>query len=302
MKADRRPRTKDGGRKVPVKRIAFMVNRGKPLAARLVPELVDWTRTAGHVPLLSAGTAKLLRIEAECSPAAKLAEKADLVVACGGDGTLLRAARLVGAKSVPIMGVNLGALGFLTEFSAEEALAGLEEFCRGTHAEERRMALACSYGRKSGFVLNDIAVNMGPASRAIELVASSGGVLVTRFVGDGVVVATPTGSTAYSLAAGGPVVYPTIETVLLTPLSPHALASRPMILPADAKVELELSKRSEEAVLNLDGQERWRIKPGRPIRISRAGFKIRLVTPKDKTYFRILRDKLKWTGSQLGQS
>jgi len=160
------------------------------------------------------------------------------------------------------------------------------------------MVLDCSYGRKRGFALNDIAVNMGPANRAIELVATSGGILVTRFIGDGLVVATPTGSTAYSLAAGGPVVYPTMEAILLTPLSPHALASRPMILPADAQVELELSPRSESAVLNLDGQERWIIRPGHPLRISRACFTIRLVTPKDRTYFEILRDKLKWTGSQ----
>jgi NAD+ kinase len=280
------------------KRIAFLVNRDKPLASRLVPELVRQVRAAGHIPLLSAGTAKLLRIEAQCSTAQRLAERADLVVACGGDGTLLRAARLVGRRDAPIMGVNLGGLGFLTEFSSEEALAGIEAFCRGTHTEERRMVLACRYERKSGFALNDIAINMGRAGRAIELVAGCGGVLVTRFVGDGVVVATPTGSTAYSLAAGGPVVYPTMEAILLTPLSPHALASRPMLLSADARVELELSKRSESAVLNLDGQERWLIRPGRAIRISRADFTIRLVTPKDKTYFEILRDKLKWTGSQ----
>jgi NAD+ kinase len=280
------------------KRVAFMVNRDKPLATRLVPVLVRWVRAAGHVPLLSTGTAKLLRVRAECSPAARLAERADLVVACGGDGTLLRAARLVGSRDVPIMGVNLGALGFLTEFSTDEAQAGIEDFCRGAHTEERRMVLACRYGRKSAFVLNDLAVNMGPANRAIELVASSGGVLVTRFVGDGVVVATPTGSTAYSLAAGGPVVYPTMAAILLTPLAPHALASRPMILPADAQVELELSRRSESAVLNLDGQERWVMRPCRPLHISRAGFTIRLVTPKGKTYFQILRDKLKWTGSQ----
>jgi NAD+ kinase len=280
------------------KRIAFMVNRDKPLATKLVPELVRWLRAAGHVPLLSTGTAKLLRVTAECCPAARLAEKSDLVVACGGDGTMLRAARLVGSQDVPIRGVNLGGLGFLTEFSVEEAQAGIEAFCRGNHTEERRMVLACRYGRKSGFALNDIAVNMGTANRAIELVANSGGVLVTRFVGDGVVVATPTGSTGYSLAAGGPVVYPTMEAILLTPLSPHALASRPMILPADAEIEMELSKRSESAVLNLDGQERWTMRPGLPLRVRRAGFAIRLVTPKDKTYFQILRDKLKWTGSQ----
>lgn len=291
-------KTRSQKREAIPKRIAFMVNRGKPLAAKLVPELVRRLRAAGHEPLLSTGTAKLLRVKAECCPAAGLARKADLVVAFGGDGTMLRAARLVGSRDVPIMGVNLGGLGFLTEFSAEEAQAGIEAFCRGDHTEERRMVLACSYARRTGFALNDVAVNMGPANRAIELVASSGGVLVTRFVGDGVVVATPTGSTGYSLAAGGPVVFPTMDAILLTPLSPHALASRPMILPGDARVELELSRRSESAVLNLDGQERWTIRPGRPIRVNRAGFTIRLVTPKGKTYFQILRDKLKWTGSQ----
>ena len=265
-----------------------MVNSSKPLAKKLVPELARWLRSAGHEPLLSVGAAR----------APKPANKVDLVVAFGGDGTLLRAAHMVAGRDIPIMGVNLGGLGFLTEFSTDEARAGLEDFCHGRHTEERRMVLACTYGSNSGFALNDIAVNMGPANRAIELVAGSGGVLVTRFVGDGVVVATPTGSTAYSLAAGGPVVYPTMEAILLTPLSPHALASRPMILPADAKLEFELSKRSESAVLNLDGQERWTIKPGRPLRISRADFTIRIVTPKGKTYYQILRDKLKWTGSQ----
>ena len=280
------------------RRIAFMVNRGKPLAAKLVPQLVRWLQAAGHEPLLSTGTAKLLRLKVGSCPAAGLARRADLIVACGGDGTLLRAARLVGSRDVPIMGVNLGGLGFLTEFAADEALSGIEDFCQGRHTEELRMVLDCRYARRSGFALNDVSVNMGPDSRAIELAARSGGVLVTRFVGDGVVVATPTGSTAYSLAAGGPVVYPTMDAILLTPLAPHALASRPMILPADAQIELELSRRSESAVLNLDGQERWAMKPGRPLRIKRAGFTIRLVTPKGKTYFQILRDKLKWTGSQ----
>jgi NAD+ kinase len=278
------------------KRVAFMVNRDKPLAAKLLPELEHWLRAAGHEPLLV--NHRMTRQSAIENRQSKMVEKADLVVACGGDGTLLRAARLVGSRDVPIMGVNLGALGFLTEFSAEEALSGIEDFCQGTHAEERRMVLACTYGRKSGFALNDIAVNMGPAGRAIELVAGCGGALVTRYVGDGVVVATPTGSTAYSLAAGGPVVFPTMQAILLTPLSPHALASRPMILPPDAKITLELSRRSETAPLSLDGQERWTVRPGRPISISRAGFTIRLVTPKGKTYFQILRDKLKWTGSQ----
>jgi NAD+ kinase len=196
------------------------------------------------------------------------------------------------------MGVNLGGLGFLTEFAADEARAGIEAFLAGRHSEERRMLLECSYRRKRGFALNDIAVNMGPSNRVIELAASTGRDSITTYVGDGVVVSTPTGSTAYSLAAGGPVVYPTMDALLLTPLAPHALGSRPLLLPADARIELELSRRSESAVLTLDGQERWQIAPETPVRVNRAGFAVRLVTPRTKTYFEILRDKLQWAGSR----
>jgi NAD+ kinase len=117
-------------------------------------------------------------------------------------------------------------------------------------------------------------------------------------VGDGVVVATPTGSTAYSLAAGGPVVYPTMDALLITPLCPHALSARPVVLPGDTTLEFTLSARTGSAVINLDGQERWRLVPGHPLKVKRARHRIRLVTPRHKTYFQILRDKLHWAGSQ----
>jgi len=197
------------------------------------------------------------------------------------------------------MGVNLGGLGFLTEFATGAARRGIRAFVRGRHCEERRMVLACTCGMRTGYALNDCALNMGPSGRVIEVVCRKGRTFVNRYVGDGVVVATPTGSTAYSLAAGGPVVYPTMEAMLLTPLAPHALAARPLILPADVEVELELTRGSEPAVLNLDGQQRQRVVPGRTVRIARAGFVVRLVTPTEHGYFAILRGKLKWSGSQV---
>jgi NAD+ kinase len=222
----------------------------------------------------------------------------DLVVALGGDGTLLRAARMVNRRALPIMGVNMGGLGFLTLFSVREARAGVREVARARHAETHRMVLHCRYGRRAGYCLNDCAVNMGPDNRVIDVAAWADGAPVTRYVGDGVVVATPTGSTAYSLAAGGPVVFPTVDAILLTPLSPHALGARPLLLPATTRVELELSPRTDCAVLNLDGQERWRIRPGRRVLLTRADFAVRLVVPRRKTFFRIMRDKLNWTGSR----
>jgi NAD+ kinase len=267
-------------------RIALVVNSGKPLAERYVPDLARWLRQEGHTPVLVKGRS------------GRIPAGAGLVVALGGDGTLLRAARMVGAQRVPIMGVNLGGLGFLTLFSAGEARSGIRAVARQRHAETERMVLCCRYGRRRGYCLNDCAVNMGPDNRVIDVSAWADGLLVTRFVGDGVVVATPTGSTAYSLAAGGPVAFPTMDAILLTPLSPHALGARPLLLPGTATVELELSARSDSAVLNLDGQERWRILPGHRVSLTRAGFGIRLVVPRRKTFFRILREKLNWTGSR----
>jgi len=267
-------------------RIALVVNQAKPLAARFVPEFTAWLEAQGHHPVVLGRRAQSI------GPAC------DLVMALGGDGTLLRAVRLVRNRSLPVMGVNMGGLGFLTLFSIREARAAVRDFARSRHAETRRMVLCCRYGRRIGYCLNDCAVNMGPDNRVIDLTAWADDMLITRFVGDGVVIATPTGSTAYSLAAGGPVVLPTMDAVLLTPLSPHALGARPLLLPADTRVELELSPRSDCAIVNLDGQERWHIRPGRRVVLTRAGFTVRLVVPRRKTFFRIMRDKLNWTGSR----
>ncbi len=280
-------------------KVGLLVNRAKQQARAFTTELVGWLKSKGHEAVVATSTAREYRLAARCCPAAELVKQVDLVIALGGDGTLLRAARLVGSRGKPIMGVNLGGLGFLTEFSVTEARRGIAAVAAGRHSEQLRMVLECRHGRKRGFCLNDCALNMAPSGRVVGVIVRSAGGFVNKFAGDGLVVATPTGSTAYSLAAGGPVVYPTMEAILLTPLCPHALAARPLILPADAEVELELVPGTGPAVLNLDGQTQWRIGPGKPVSITRADFSIRLVTPKGKTYYQILRDKMKWSGSQV---
>ncbi|MEO0079302.1 MAG: NAD(+)/NADH kinase [candidate division WOR-3 bacterium] len=280
-------------------KIGLIVNHEKPVAARFVPGFVTWLNRQGLEPIMETSAARALGLRVKVLPGNRLVAQADMVVALGGDGTLLRAARLVGPREIPIMGVNLGGLGFLTEFGTTEARRGIADFLAGAHREERRMVLACSYGRRTGTALNDCALNMGPTGRVVEVVVRMDGQFANKFLGDGVVVATPTGSTAYSLAAAGPVVYPTMEAILLTPLCPHALAARPLILPADATIELELTGRSAPAVLNLDGQERWVIRPETSVRLNKAPFSVRLVTPRNRTYFQILRDKMKWSGSQV---
>lgn len=278
--------------------VGLFVNLGKAGARTFVPGLVQWLAENGHRPMVSAAVCRRLRLSLRGTSDERLVHRSDLVVALGGDGTLLRAARLVGSRGTPVMGINLGGLGFLTAFSVEEARDGIVAVAGGRHVVEERVVLAVRYGRRTGFVLNDCSVNMCEENRVIELVARAGGEFLTRFVGDGVVVSTPTGSTAYSLAAGGPVVYPTMDAVLITPLCPHALSSRPVILPGDTEIELTLSPRTGSAVINLDGQERWQLVPGRPLRIRRARHRVKLVTPRGKTYFQILRDKLHWAGSQ----
>ncbi len=303
-------------------RIGLVINWNKPVARRFVPDLVRWLEKKGHKPILFDKPHN--RVPGPQTWELRRFKEVDLVVALGGDGTLLRAVRLVGKYQKPIMGVNLGGLGFLTEFSLQKARAGIEGFVHNEHCEEKRMLLACSREGKSkkAYALNDCALNMGPSGRVIEIVvwwapkavnlgvstersAEPGRALgtkplrfVNKFVGDGIVVATPTGSTAYSLATGGPVVYPTMSAIILTPICPHALSARPIVLPGDAEVILELTNNSQPAVLNLDGQTRWRINPKTRIRITQADFYLRLVVPKEKSYFEILREKLKWSGGQ----
>jgi len=278
-------------------RIGLIVNTSKPEAAAFVTGLVQWLKVRRHEPLVACSPVRL-KSGPQCS-ADQLVRRAELVIALGGDGTLLRAARLAGPLERPIMGVNLGGLGFLTAFSTGEARAGITAFIRGKHREERRLVLECRAGSKKGFALNDCCINMGPSGRVVKIVVRSGASFVNSFVGDGIIVSTPTGSTAYSLAAGGPVVYPSMQAILLTPVAPHALAARPLILPADVDVELEIDRDSEPAVLNLDGQQRWRVRPGAPVHVRRAPYSVRLVLPRHKTYYRILREKMKWSGAQV---
>ena len=280
-------------------KVGLVVNWDKPVAREFVPGFSKWLKDEGHEPVVSTPAPRDVRLKLGRVSPARFAKAVDLVVALGGDGTLLRAARKIGDSGTPVMGVNLGGLGFLTEFSTAEARKGISAFGRGKHAEEPRMVLECRCGRRRGFALNDCAVNMGRAGRVIKITARTGASFINRFSGDGVVAATPTGSTAYSLAAGGPVVHPAMDAILLTPLAPHALAARPLILPPDIELSLELDPKSDPARLNLDGQQRWQLKPGSVVRLTRAGFHVRLVVPRNKTYFRILRDKLKWSGSQV---
>jgi NAD+ kinase len=224
----------------------------------------------------------------------------DLLLTLGGDGTLLRGARLVALDAVPVLGINLGHLGFLTAAMPDELEAAIRAFLAGDYTLDARMALAIEAVREDGarsgsyVALNDAVLHKGGAARVIRLKVTAWEESVGTYSADGIILATPTGSTAYSLSAGGPIVHPTVDCIVATPISPHTLSFRPLVLPADETITVEVLGPSEELVLTIDGQESERLAPGSRVVIRRAPDPVRLVRFTGQTFFSTLRRKLRW--------
>lgn len=226
------------------------------------------------------------------------AQKLDLLVVLGGDGTLLYAASLVGETGVPILGVNLGGLGFLTEVKEEELLFLLGRALREELKTEERMLLKALVGSEKYLALNEVVLGKATYSRMIEIELKVDGYELTRFRGDGIIVSTPTGSTAYGMAAGGPIVDPRISSIILVPLCPHSLTLRPLVVPSSARISLQLktadTRQAEEIYLTVDGRVGKKISEKEQIKISSAEHPIRLVSSPTMNYYEILRTKLGW--------
>jgi NAD+ kinase len=224
----------------------------------------------------------------------------ELLLTLGGDGTLLRGARVVAHGSTPVLGINLGHLGFLTSAAPEEMERALSMWFAGDYALDERMALAIRFSRADGedggehLALNDAVLHKGGAARVIRLLVRAGGEEVGTYSADGIILSTPTGSTAYSLSAGGPIVSPSVHCIVATPICPHTLGVRPLVLPADATVTVEALSPTEELILTIDGQEHERLLPGARIVVSRAPNPVRLVRFPGQTFFSTLRRKLNW--------
>ena len=272
-----------------------------------VPHLVDitmWLRARSIEAVFESATAALLPSADGHRVAGKLAlvEMVDMVVVLGGDGTLLSMADCIAAagKSIPILGVNFGSLGFLTEVTLPELYTSLETVLAGKARVEERMMLASTVRRPretfTAYVaLNDVVVAKTGRSSMIELSVSVGDEFVTRVKADGLIVATPTGSTAYNLAAGGPIVQPSVDALLLTPIAPHTLTNRPIIIPGSATVRVQPHMDSrDEVFVTFDGQAGFQLEDGDEISICRAERSLRLIHPSTRSYFEVLRQKLKW--------
>lgn len=224
---------------------------------------------------------------------------ADLVVVLGGDGSLLGVARLSGSRSVPILGIHHGDFGFLTEADEKDQYETLEAVLKGRYAVTRRSMLSVSVHRNGRRVaksqaLNDAVVNRGDLSRLIQVEVEVDGDRLASYKGDGLVLATPTGSTAYSLSAGGPVIEPSLGAIVLTPISPHTLTVRPIVLPDRSKISVRVTPDCEDAVLTLDGQERVALERGDEVRVTKARNRAVIVRGADKGFFDTLRRKLHW--------
>ena len=226
----------------------------------------------------------------------------DALLTLGGDGTMLRGARFLAGREIPLMGVNLGRLGFLTSCGRDEMEEALRMFAAGAFRAEPRMTLEAHAVEADGvtsrrwLALNDVVIHKGGFARVVRLHVSADGDTVARYAADGLVVATPTGSTGYSLSAGGPVVVPTFESIILTPISPHTLAIRPLVLPPRALVEVQASDDSEELLVTVDGQSGTGIQSGQRLVVRRAERMVQLVRFPQMTFFGRLRRKLGWGG------
>jgi NAD+ kinase len=271
------------------------------------PHLVDveaWLRARGLEPLFETTTAGLMPPNPQRGVADKaaLVAQVDLVVVLGGDGTLLSVADCVAASGadVPILGVNFGSLGFLTEATLPELYPSLEAALDGRTRVEERMMLRATTLRDGQtlperLALNDVVVNKTARARMTDLSVSVGDEFVTRVKADGLIVATPTGSTAYNLAAGGPILQPTIDALVLTPIAPHMLTNRPIVIPATSlvRVQPQMSDR-DELYVTFDGQAGYELRAGDEVQIRCADRRVRLLRPSSRSYFDVLRQKLKW--------
>jgi NAD+ kinase len=275
-------------------------------AAGVIAELAGWLEARGVRPVFDTETARLVGLPPDRPTASRddLPRECDVLVVLGGDGTLIgMAGRVANAGvDIPILGVNFGSLGFLTEVTLPELYASLEETLDGTAQIETRMMLRAQTIRgaticSDRLALNDVVITKGALSRIIDLAVMIGGQPVMRVRADGLIIASPTGSTAYNLAAGGPIVHPAVDALLLTPIAPHMLTNRPIVVPAASEIRVQpaAGASNEELFVTLDGQSGHALEADDVVVVRQAERPVRLVRAATRTYFDVLREKLKWS-------
>ncbi len=275
----------------------------------MLAELAGWLEARDVRAVFETETAQLAGVPAGRPTVSRdnLPNECDLLVVLGGDGTLIGMAGRIGraGSDVPILGVNFGSLGFLTEITLPELYEALEATLEGRATIEARAMLSARTSRDNQpfadhIVLNDIVITKGALSRIIEISVTVGDAPVTSVRADGLIIASPTGSTAYNLAAGGPIVHPAVDAMLLTPIAPHTLTNRPVVIPASSEVQVRPIMEGNEVFVTFDGQSGFALQAGDLVSVRRALRPLRIVKSQTRSYFEVLKEKLKWGGAPGG--
>ena len=278
------------------RRCGIVVKRDAQGAATTLAAILQ-RLDAMQVPLVvDAATASAFGVDRPHIPLAEMPSHVDVMVVVGGDGTLLRASRAVLGAGLPILGVNLGRLGFMVDIAPDAAANALQAILEGAYIEEPRAVLTASRGAQPmGVAINDVVIRHPEPVSMLEFVTYADGRLISHHRADGLIVATPTGSTAYALSAGGPMLHPAVDAVALVPICPHTLSDRPLILPASAKIEICIAgKDGSGAIATLDGHTNHHLATGERVQIARGPQPLRLIHPSDYDWYGILRSKLSW--------
>jgi NAD+ kinase len=287
-----------------IKRIGIFIKPHQPEALQTICELTQWLAERG-IGLVGGPELDRERIEHETGcpvdqvETDQLAASVDLFLVLGGDGTMIATARLIGDHEVPVLGINYGGLGYLAEFRIEELYLALESILSDNYRLDKRVMLAVEMIRSGEpalhyRVLNDVVINKSALARIIEIEAYLNQQFVNAFRADGLIISTPTGSTAYNLSAGGPVIFPSMNAVVITPICPFTLSNRPIVVPDDALIELRLKTEKEDVSLTLDGQVGLPLKTEDLVVIRKSKTTFNLIQPMNRNYFDVLRDKLRW--------
>jgi NAD+ kinase len=296
-----------------MKRIGIIAKKNKPEAVSIARSLVEWLQPKKIEVFVEEEMGRLLftsgssfRVSPPLSDSyinsverSDIPSYVEMIIVLGGDGTLLSVARLVGDYEVPILGVNLGGLGFLTEITLEELYRVLERVIQGDFITDERVVLNAAVIRRGErmaefIVLNDAVINKGALARIIDLETTINEEYLTTFKSDGLIISTPTGSTAYNLSAGGPIVYPSLHCIIITPICSHTLTNRPIMVPDDVEIRAILKTKQQEVILTLDGQQGFSLEFEDVVEVRKAEGRILLIKSPYRHYFEVLREKLKW--------
>ncbi len=282
-----------------IRKVAIFAKMHDPRCQGIASDLIKWLEVRERTPLVEPNLARLIDSPPTMTEE-EIRDQADLVVVLGGDGTLISVARLFSAKDVPILGVNLGSLGFLTEITVEELYTRLELCLQSTPRVSARMMLMVTLLREGKqqeihHILNDVVINKGALARIVDLETKINRQVLTTYKADGLIVATPTGSTAYSLSAGGPIIHPQMSCIVITPICPHTLTNRPIVVTDESIISVTIKSSFDEKVyLTLDGQVGIELQEGDSVEVRKALNKTSLVMSRSRDYFELLRTKLKW--------